>query len=61
MTKLLITTALAATVVLAATRAHAGQTGNELLADYKPKSASELYCLGFVRGVADGMILWFAP
>jgi hypothetical protein len=41
-------------------RAH---TGNELLEECKSKGALGLFCLGFVRGLAEGLTLWrsFAP
>jgi hypothetical protein len=70
MTKGLITIALAAAIVLAAVPAQAAaqqparaRTGNELLKDCKSKGASGLFCLGFVRGLAEGLTLWrsFAP
>jgi Rap1a immunity proteins len=70
MTKRLITIALTAAIALAAVPAQAAaqqraraHTGNELLEECKSKGASGLFCLGFVRGLAEGLTLWrsFAP
>jgi Rap1a immunity proteins len=70
MTKGVITIALAAAIALATVPAQAAaqqraraHTGNELLEECKSKGASGLFCLGFVRGLAEGLTLWrsFAP